>query len=338
MKIRAVICGGLKLTQSMWAVHRGFERAGCDCTYLPTDSIRGGRKVFDEAMTGPLLNAVEHADLLFWWQPQHVAPTLVLKEIKRRRPELPLVMQTIDDPQMWDNVDTDRIAAFDYAVTSCEDTPPLYRHHGVEPIVGYPPCDRDLHGKALPTVDLDFSFVATNSYDKTLHPGVFEDRVDIVKALLPLGRLKVFGPWGPGKRGWARLGESLKEKVYGGWKNYQTELPGIYAGTRINLTSHFRPASRKPFNERTISCMASGGFTLCDRIGGIEEVFADGKEIALWGDLDELVEKAKWYLSHDHHRAEVAAAGRRKALKLFDNQTLAERVLVLTMPEEGLRR
>jgi len=49
--------------------------------------------------------------------------------------------------------------------------------------------------------------------------------------------------------------------------------------------------------------------------------------VALWGDLDELADKVRFYLGHERLRRNVAVLGQRKALAMFDNERLARQVI-----------
>lgn len=62
-------------------------------------------------------------------------------------------------------------------------------------------------------------------------------------------------------------------------------------------------------NMRTFEAMGTGSFLLTNWIPTIEELFEDGKHLVLYRSLDEMVDKAKYYLAHDTEREKIAAAG-----------------------------
>lgn len=62
-------------------------------------------------------------------------------------------------------------------------------------------------------------------------------------------------------------------------------------------------------NMRTFEGMATGGFMLTSRNPEVESVFEDGKHLVLYDNMDDMIEKAKYYVSHDSEREKIANAG-----------------------------
>ena len=71
----------------------------------------------------------------------------------------------------------------------------------------------------------------------------------------------------------------------------------------------FNIAMKDDINMRCFETMATGTMLLTDRISHIEELFEDGKHLVLYDGLDDMVEKAKYYLEHDDEREKIAQAG-----------------------------
>ena len=110
------------------------------------------------------------------------------------------------------------------------------------------------------------------------------------------------------------------------------EFPNFYFGTRnpmdksVNL---FEDASKKfcqskialnitikdDINMRNFEIASSGAFQLTNWIPTLSEVFEDGKHLVTYKTLDEMVEKAKYYLKHEEEREKIALAGREHFLK-----------------------
>lgn len=96
------------------------------------------------------------------------------------------------------------------------------------------------------------------------------------------------------------------------------EFPNFYYGQHL-----FDAAARKyceskvvfnismtdDINMRTFETMATGSFLLTNWIPTIEEMFDDGKHLVLYRSLDEMIDKAKYYLDHDEEREKIAQAG-----------------------------
>jgi hypothetical protein len=62
-------------------------------------------------------------------------------------------------------------------------------------------------------------------------------------------------------------------------------------------------------NMRTFEIMSTGSLCLTNWIPTIEDLFQDGKHLVLYRSLDEMVEKARYYLDHDDEREAIARAG-----------------------------
>lgn len=78
-----------------------------------------------------------------------------------------------------------------------------------------------------------------------------------------------------------------------------------------------------------------GAFYLALYKAGIEEFFAPDREVALFRDGDEMVEKTRYYLSHDAERHAIAQAGQRRALGQYTNQQLLRRLLDMVAARGG---
>ena len=101
------------------------------------------------------------------------------------------------------------------------------------------------------------------------------------------------------------------------------EIPNFYYGQRL-----FEDAARKyaeskvclnishmdDLNMRTFEVMATGSFLLTNDIPTIHDLFEDGKHLVLYKDLDDMVEKARYYITHDDERENIARAGQAEVL------------------------
>jgi glycosyltransferase involved in cell wall biosynthesis len=88
----------------------------------------------------------------------------------------------------------------------------------------------------------------------------------------------------------------------------------------------FNIAMKDDVNMRCFETLATGSLLLTDRIPSIEELFEDGKHLVLYNNLDEAVEKAKYYIEHDEEREKIAQAGYEHVIK---NHTIQHRVNVI---------
>jgi spore maturation protein CgeB len=93
----------------------------------------------------------------------------------------------------------------------------------------------------------------------------------------------------------------------------------VYAGSKINLNISMRGMEGgTPLRIHEI--MGAGGFVLSSFSKETAELFEEDKEIAMFRTPEELLEKAEYYLTHEHERREIALAGQRKVLHRFTHE------------------
>lgn len=102
------------------------------------------------------------------------------------------------------------------------------------------------------------------------------------------------------------------------------EFPNFFYGQRLFEEAAHKYADSKiclnialndDVNMRCFEVTGSGSFLLTNRIPSLEELFVDGKEIVMYDSLDDMAEKAKYYLSHDDEREAIAKAGYERSMK-----------------------
>jgi len=95
------------------------------------------------------------------------------------------------------------------------------------------------------------------------------------------------------------------------------ELLRVYNTSKIVLNiTNWDPARYVALNQRVFDVPATGAFLLTDYSPELEEHYRIGDEIACYGDVEELREKARYYLAHDAERRAIAARGHARALIL----------------------
>ena len=332
-KPRVLLLGGRNAAQSLRSVLHGFERIGCAVHYLATR--RKGTKCDPLKHVEAVLTALAtkfKPDVLYWYMCKWDCPVGLISALKEARPEMVTVFHSFDDPYQIESPDGPPpcIPEFDAAVTCCQGSVPWYEERGLAVAVAYPPPDDTLHAQAKPGArGVDFSFVATNVYPKPFFPAVLANRADLVRVATQLGSVKLYGFWGDHKYDWgSKYGVPEMKRAFAGFAEYG-EQPGIYASTAININSHVRPDGYRYLNERTLAVMGSGGFLLCDRVNGIEEMFEPGKHLDTWGDINEFRVKAAYWLAHPDERQAVAARAKALVWQKYGNVQHAETVLHL---------
>lgn len=71
---------------------------------------------------------------------------------------------------------------------------------------------------------------------------------------------------------------------------------------------------RKQLKGRMFKIMGCGGFFLTDPTEGLEILYTPGKEIECFSNFNELVEKIRYYLTHNEEREKIAQAGYERSL------------------------
>lgn len=104
---------------------------------------------------------------------------------------------------------------------------------------------------------------------------------------------------------------------------YQLRSPLLWPAHAKSLLIDKR---RRQIKGRNFEVPGAGGFLLTEAADNIEEYYRDGKEIAVFRDTDELIEKARYYLAHERERATIAEAGYRRTL---DEHTYEKRFRAL---------
>lgn len=102
------------------------------------------------------------------------------------------------------------------------------------------------------------------------------------------------------------------------------EFPNFYFGQKLfNEAARkyaeskivFNIAMENDVNMRCFEVMGSKSFLLTDRVQSLDELFVDGKHCVMYDNLDEAVDKARYYLAHDDEREAIAAAGYKEVVE-----------------------
>jgi spore maturation protein CgeB len=125
-------------------------------------------------------------------------------------------------------------------------------------------------------------------------------RIETVKALAPLG----ISVWGPEE--WKEI--AVPGVRYRGHADHLTEIPKIINATDVNINLT-KCHSEDALGPRVFEVLACGGFLLTNRNKALAHFFEEGKDVVVFESLEDLKEKARYYLDHPAERHAIAERG-----------------------------
>jgi spore maturation protein CgeB len=152
------------------------------------------------------------------------------------------------------------------------------------------------------TADWEDSIVFVGHYEPNTEAGIL--------ALIDAGlSVTVYGhqPWFH-SRNRKKLGDRLKPRL--GNEEYALALKGARIGLCIVSVMNYNQTAARSFE-----IPGSGTFLLAVRTPQHRECFEEGKEAEFFGDHDELVRKARYYLEHPEEREAIARRGRERCVR-----------------------
>jgi spore maturation protein CgeB len=193
----------------------------------------------------------------------------------------------------------------------------IYDHYFCSHRHGYDPRSDKI--RYLPVYGMDFSLYrnlyADNprpyKHELVLVGGHNARREHYVRRLLDLA-LEIYGKWGKP----VRYDRAVMRHVKAGGV-WGAELLAVYNTSKIVLNiTNWDPARYVALNQRVFDVPATGAFLLTDYSPELEEHFRIGKEIVCYTDVEDLRERARYYLAHDAEREAIARKGYERALTL----------------------
>ncbi len=94
---------------------------------------------------------------------------------------------------------------------------------------------------------------------------------------------------------------------------YEEECPKVYFSSKINLNITLR-SIRSGLPIRVFDIMGVGGFLMSNYQKEFEELYVPDKEVVLYSSMDELIDKTRFYLTHERERLIIAMNGYKRTL------------------------
>lgn len=101
-----------------------------------------------------------------------------------------------------------------------------------------------------------------------------------------------------------------------GTVDYLAEMPLVFHNSKINLNITSRTIE-SGVPQRVFDILACGGFCLTNYQPEIADLFEDGKELVMYTDTKDLLQKVEYYLNCEEERLQIAQAGQEKVRNCF---------------------
>ena len=323
--MKICLIGGFNLAETLLVITKGFRAEGheVDNLYERALFVSGG---LDEAIEEV---SKKQYDLVFLW---NVKEKAFLPHIETlRKLKCPIIFYTFDDPWYSDYQNPVIPYHCDYIFTSCEDSAEGYRKRGKKASVLYPPVDEVIHTR-MPTGDYvcDFSFVAFTIYHKSSYKDVPIQRADLIRRLrkeYPRAQIRLYGLWDGAQHWGDEIAGCPEERHSYVKRTVYEENPLVYFNSKMNFNTHLQSYRKGYYNQRQIDILGSGGFLLCDKVNGIEEVFRQGWHLDWFENIEEMIEKVKHYFLYPRLIPKIAQNGFEYVHKYFNSRVFARKVV-----------
>ncbi|NQT30035.1 MAG: glycosyltransferase [Candidatus Saganbacteria bacterium] len=218
-----------------------------------------------------------------------------------------------DDQWRFDSFSKDYCFNFDYCITTDHSAIKKYKKIGYNNIIlSQFAANQHVYKKMDIPRSLDVSFVGQPH-------GV---RRDIIKAVIEKGiNISTFGNgWKTTllKKKWNRL----MKKVFLDILKFDTGMIShdmmlaVFNKSKINLNlSQNSHGIRSQMKGRHFEVPACGAFLLSSHDADLEHYYELGKEIETFDTIEEMIDKIKYYLSHDEEREKIARAGYERTMR-----------------------
>lgn len=114
-----------------------------------------------------------------------------------------------------------------------------------------------------------------------------------------------------------------------GKADYYTDALKVFFSSKINLNQTL-PSIETGVPLRVFDIMSVGGFVMSNDQPEAHELFVPDREIVLYTNMDELVDKTKYYLSHEKVRLKIAMNGYRRVSREYTVPQAMQKMMAKT--------
>lgn len=111
--------------------------------------------------------------------------------------------------------------------------------------------------------------------------------------------------------------ENLENVEVCGKISYNEEAPKVFHLSKINLNITLR-SIETGVPQRVFDIMCAGGFVLSNYQEELAELFVPDEEIVLFYNMEGLIQKVRYYLTHEQERIRIAVNGYRKVCEYYN--------------------
>lgn len=189
----------------------------------------------------------------------------------------------------------------------------FYLAHSSEPI---------LEDKLIKNKKYNISFIGT------YNPKIYPNREKYLTAIKDLG-LYIWG-----SEGWGSM--PLKDSFHG--RSYGDQRLDIYANSKMVIDINWEDFPAEGLSNRPFEVAGCGALFMTDETrADIRRAYAEGQEVILFKNENDLREKVQYYLEHDEEREKIAIAGYRRTVKDHTYDKRIEQMMdTLKNPEKYL--
>ncbi len=229
-----------------------------------------------------------------------------------------LLTMVLSDPEVYEP-STSKIAGnFDVLYTVVEQYVEIYRRHGPQayllPMATNPLFFHPVHPR--PEYKCDVLVLGA----------VHADRIEPVKSLIQQFNTHVYG------EGWEEHGIESRGFLFG-----EDTLSALNSARMVVIFS--RTLSGLPaVKVGILDFLAAGALVITDPSPQLHRYLAAGKEIIVFQNTEDLLEKIRYYLSHPEEANAIRQAGRERVIHHFTWQRIWPNVLATVTPVEGWPR
>ena len=275
---------------------------------IPFDFKARERAVGAKAMREELRRAAaQPVDVAFFCLFTDELDVPTIEEV-RRRSGAPAVNWFADDHWRFDSFTRHMAPAFDLAVTTDADSLPKYHAAGIDNVhLSQWACNKHAYRRATTELEHEVTFVGQP----------YGTRAALVEQIRQAGhRVEAWGHGWPSGRldheGMVRVFASSRVNLNLSNASTPPNTLRVRVGRWLGRGPKGPPP--KQIKGRNFEVPGCGGFLLTERVPHLERYFELDREVAVYEDEHDLVERVGYWLSHEHERAAVAEAGYRRVL------------------------